>query len=63
MTESARDSRPGSTGFAAEFDPGAGRLTSATPGQLSSGAPDQLGACDSRRSRQRGRVTNTPQPR
>jgi len=27
MTESARDSRPGSTGFAAEFDPGAVRLT------------------------------------
>jgi len=26
MTESARDSRPGSTGFSAEYDPGAGRL-------------------------------------
>jgi phospholipid/cholesterol/gamma-HCH transport system permease protein len=26
MTESARDPRPGSTGFSAEYDPGAGRL-------------------------------------
>ena len=26
MTESARDSRPGSTGFSAEYDPGSGRL-------------------------------------